>query len=207
MKKKTLPRYRTGKPTTYLSSLKNKRTLWFDSKLERDYAMVKEFDLAISRYLSQPISFMPTEDNEIAERYTPDFLSEYRGTECKFEEVKRDQFADHPDFKAKFADLKRHARDKHGIALELVRESDIRSGARISNLDRLYNYKRVPLAQEAIEDTLAGLPATVSLKKLLEKVQSLKLRSVIAFALVAQKHLWFDETKPLTGDTCLEVTQ
>lgn len=56
-----------------LSSKKNQESVWFESSLEKDFALILEFNPAVSHYVEQPltIEYIQEDKNKI---YTPDFL-------------------------------------------------------------------------------------------------------------------------------------
>lgn len=63
----------TRKNTGLVPSMKNERSITYESLLERDYIYLLEFDDDVVSYLEQPLTIYYTDSNK-SRRYTPDFL-------------------------------------------------------------------------------------------------------------------------------------
>jgi len=129
-------------------SPKNGCKVVWESLIERDYFLLLEHDPQVVRFIPQPETIEITLDSRW-ERYTPDVLVFYAdGTLCRVE-VKTDAALRRPEVAARL-EVVRAQYLLDGKDFQVVRESEIRVGARIVNLGALRPYTRIPLDEASI---------------------------------------------------------
>tara|TARA_R110002124_G_scaffold65577_9_gene179340 strand:+ start:455 stop:1084 length:630 start_codon:yes stop_codon:yes gene_type:complete len=147
-RQRTLPRTSRVLNITHFYSIKNRKSIYCESKLERDVMLTLEFDTNILAYTSQPLSInYELNDKEI--RYTPDLLVQTVTGDFYFIEVKPHSIFQLEKNKQKFAFLRAHFRNRYQRELQLMRCHDIYIGAKIPNLDSLYRFKKFNVTQAA----------------------------------------------------------
>ena len=145
-----LPRTSRIMNITHFHSVKNWKSMYCESKLERDVMLTLEFDCNVKAYVSQPLSITwVLNDTEI--RYTPDLLVQTINDDFYFIEVKPFFAFQLEKNIQKFAYLQSHFREKYQRELQLVSCRDIYIDAQISNLDSLYRFKKFSVTQEVLE--------------------------------------------------------
>jgi hypothetical protein len=137
-------------PKTYRSisgrfpSAINKRCVGYESKLERDCYLRKEFDRTISNYEEQPIRLTGKNGGRNVS-YTPDCLTNYKGDKpAQLEEVKYQEDLDEQaaELEPRFELAKIHAKE-NGIEFRVTTEAEIYSGS-VDNLRLLYRFTKPP---------------------------------------------------------------
>jgi hypothetical protein len=123
----------------------------FESALERDFLIGREFSLNVLDVIPQPVQIPFVAPNGRTYTYTPDFLVYYRLGNKSFSdyprpllvEIKpRDELRQHwRDWKSKFRAAFRHA-NEHGWAFAIYDETRIR-GQSLENIRFLERYKRM----------------------------------------------------------------
>ena len=192
--KKKFNKHRS-KHTINFYSTKNDCHIWCESFLERNYALMLEFDESVKEYASQPESF-----NVFGRRYTPDFLVEYKSGYAEYVEIKHTHYMDDEFFE------RHHLRKKvvhklTGLELVLMSELDIDSVA-VGNYDLLLGYKGLDVNH--LVPKIGKLSKKLKLSRLEKLVSNLSGGSrAHAWALVSQQHFYFDTSKPFNTETTL----
>ena len=125
----------TGK----LYSLKNQKSIYFESKLERDFFLTLEFDKDVISYEEQPVR-LSYERNGRTYPYTPDCLVQYTDRLSCIVEVKySDELKDKKVFlKEKFDQIEDYL-NLNDFDFKLFSELDIDPIA-LENIHFIYNY-------------------------------------------------------------------
>jgi hypothetical protein len=181
---------------THFYSVKNRKAMYCESKLERDAMLVLEFDCKVKAYVSQPLSITYVlNDKEI--RYTPDILVQTINDDYYFIEVKSfDAFQLVKNIQ-KFAYLQSHFREKYQRELQLVSCRDIYIDAQISNLDSLYRFKKFSVTREslALFNELPSVIDSTFYQQLCSDTNKSRFNNFMT--LVAHSFFTFDVTKNL----------
>lgn len=126
-----------------VSSSKNGTGVWFESSLEKDFALLLEYHPAVSHYVEQSITIEFNVD-EKTRVYTPDFLVFFKDDAVKpwLCEIKyRDDFsANFHKYKAKFKAAVRYCA-KEDWEFKLISEQNIRTPL-LENLTFLNQYEK-----------------------------------------------------------------
>lgn len=125
----------TGK----LFSLKNQKSIYFESKLERDFFLTLEFDRDVISYEEQPVR-LSYERNGKTYPYTPDCLVHYINKPSRIVEVKySDEIKEKKVFlKQKFDQIEEYL-NQNDFDFKLFSELDINSIA-LENMHFIYNF-------------------------------------------------------------------
>lgn len=192
--KKKFNKHRS-KHTINFYSTKNDCHIWCESFLERNYALILEFDESVQEYASQPESF-----SVFGRRYTPDFLVEYKSGHSEYVEVKHTQYQDEK-FEAEHPQNQQTILQMTQQDLVLISEHDI-DPIELENYDLLYGYKAIDINHLLPE--ICKLPKKLKLSRLEKLVSNLSGGSrAHAWALVSQQHFYFDTSKPFNAETTL----
>ena len=124
------------------ASLKMKRTVCWESQIERDYIYLLEFDTDVMFYLEQPFRIRYVRLNK-QHYYTPDFFVQ-RKQKKQIIEVKP-----HEQIKNQENDLLFRTVEpicsQQGYEFLVVTDSMIRLTSQLSNIKFLYKYARTPI--------------------------------------------------------------
>lgn len=142
-----LPKSSLVKQLIQFPSLKNRRALFCESRLERDALIELEFDKSVERYVTQPGSYAWDYQGK-TRRYTPDILKQCKG-EFTLVEVKPASKLDKPEQAAKYAALQQQFRERQGIELTLLTCADIQRNDDHIRREVLYPYLKLRLPREA----------------------------------------------------------
>jgi len=144
---------RYGSLSGVLNSNKLKKTIQFESSLERDFIYLLEFDMEVKSYLEQPITLEYMGINGKKRRYTPDFYIQYKDSRKKDELIeikyKNTLNKNHFKLKPKF-DAARIFCEKNGLSFRTVTEVDIRpdDSFLLDNIIFLSKYRDVYINME-----------------------------------------------------------
>jgi hypothetical protein len=124
-------------------SAKNRRPVWYESLLERDFIFLLEFDPEVVAYREQPIKLTFCLDDK-KRTYTPDFLLERAGGRKQLVEVKPKIKADSPEMKRFFRKVS-HEFSKFDYDFAVATDDFIRAEPRLGNLRLLHRYSRTSM--------------------------------------------------------------
>lgn len=197
--------------TGYFPSLKNNRSIAFESALERDFFLTLEFDENVVEYEEQPVKLSENNNGKKLE-YTPDCLVRYQNGVKALVEVKysKDLQEHAVEYEPKFSLAKRYSVE-NGLQFKIITEIEIRNQP-LDNFRLLYRFARpsrnFSAGQNLILATLKE-DSTMALGELLKKLGDEK--SVQASFTPAIWHLLFqnlilaDLTEPISYDTILRI--
>ena len=187
---------RRNKHVINFYSNKNECHIWCESFLERDYALLLEFDESVQSFSSQTEYF-----NVFGKRYTPDFCVLYASGLTEYVEVKHTTFLDDAFFEA-------HALRQHSIyqetrsCLKLFSENEICVPS-LDNLRLLNRYRQLDVKH--ILPLLNLKTKKMKFKALENAISRLDGASrAHAWGLVAQHYFVFDNSSPITPDTVIQ---
>ncbi len=120
-------------------SFKNKKSLLFESKLERDFYLTLEFDHEVAGYEEQPVR-LSYQRNGRTYPYTPDCIVHYKNKNSCIVEVKySDEIKEKKVFlKEKFDQIEAYL-EENDFTFKLFSELDIDLVA-LENMHFIYNY-------------------------------------------------------------------
>lgn len=195
-----------GKPSIIgkFASLKMKRSIHWESLLERDFAYLLEFDPLVTGYWAQPFK-LSYWDGTRKRIYTPDFLVQ-RTSEKIVVEVK-------PSSKvSKYADLYRLAETElsnHGYTFQVKTENEIRIDPLLSNIKLLTRYAALTLTPTQLihpQVILKNL-GPVCLQSYLPNLKSAGISPEIAFSLMYRGIIHFDMNRPINNNLLIQIKE
>jgi hypothetical protein len=191
-------------------SLKNEKTIYFESKLERDLFLTLEFDKTVSSYEEQPVKLF-YERNNRTYPYTPDCLVHYNNDQlpCIIEAKYSDEIKEKKVFlKQKFDQIERYLYE-NDFTFKLFSELDIDPIA-LENMNFIYNYVTVRNQNKAkdVFEKLSNIKSS-SYTEVLEVFSHNKYEQAeyipYIWYLVLIKKLEIDISKKITKDTMIKV--
>lgn len=195
-----------GKNPVKFHSLKNNTICWAESILEKDAFLKAEFENIISRYSSQPMSFVQRINGK-ERRYTPDLQIKSITGEHTFIEVKPDNKAEEESFLENFKYWQWYIKRKWKADLIIWKESEIRVGDTIKNYEYLYHLLRYSNKNNlpSRKKIILNMGREFLFSDLKEFVNKRGYSDTAAFECVAWNMFDFDVTKKLQISTHLEV--
>lgn len=186
---------RTIRSSVY--STKSIGPVWCESKNERNYVLVKEFDADVVEILQQPETFR---FNVHATRcsYTPDFrIVKTDGTIC-YIEIKPERALEDPEVREKLRTAGEFFKEK-GFEFQVVTDVELNQNpVLLQNANYLKRFRTLNTDVLAeLTEKIPSLPVTFT--TLASGVGRLN-----ALELIANQLVWCDLTKPITDDT--EIT-
>ncbi|TSK09166.1 MAG: heteromeric transposase endonuclease subunit TnsA [Geobacter sp.] len=154
-------------------SVKNGRSMAFESTIERDFFLSLEFDSTVQSYEEQPVQISGLVDGKEAS-YTPDCLVSYNnGRPPMLAEVKSAEELEKPSPSLqRRLTLARQYADANGMAFQVIKDADIRS-SRLETYRFLYGFSTPPreLASHRLQIiTITTSVGEITLRELLEKL-------------------------------------
>lgn len=152
------------------SAINKGRCIGYESKLERDFYLCKEFDRTISDYEEQPIKFSGEVDGKKVS-YTPDSLINFHdGKPAQIVEIKyQEELTEKADeLKPRF-DLARNHTKENGMEFVIATEEEIYAGC-INNYRLIYRFTKPPINSGPKIERITALiesAGTLTLKDLL----------------------------------------
>ncbi|GAL29977.1 hypothetical protein JCM19239_7846 [Vibrio variabilis] len=165
-------------------SLKNDAVIRTMSILEYDFCFHAEYNPKVTRFESQSFVFKYRFNGRLC-RYTPDFQIFNDGDCSTLVEVKHSSQINKANFRARFAEKQRVAKQVYQKNLILVTEKQIRKGFLLANLKLLHSY--------------SGLRTITSLQKRL--LQVIKNKRSVLLSDVANE-LCISEDQAVTSALC-----
>jgi len=140
-----------GKYPGYFLSLRMDRMVGVESTLERDQALLLDFDPSVRAFVEQPEE-IEYRDGLKWRTCIPDFLV-VRADNRTYFEVKPEAKAVKPEYARKFS-LIRSAIEARGDRYRVVTEMTIRRQPRLQTLERIHHYARVNVSDAEATDIL-----------------------------------------------------
>ena len=193
----------TGK----FASLKNGRSISFESTLERDLFLSLEFDPLVSTYEEQPLVITGEVDGQRT-KYTPDCLTTHTDDTQVIIEVKYQTDLEKAD-----DDLTRRLRlaetyaEQYEMQFRVLTELDIR-GTKLDNQKFIYRFSSPPKNLDEVAPSIKSvLKQPMPLNGLLSTLSTDRLKqasfSPVIWHLVFTGELGIDINSPITGNTLI----
>jgi len=125
--------------TGRFASLKMKRSIPWESLLERDQIHILEFLRDVKAYHPQPFRTQYRLD-DVVHTYVPDFEVECTDRIDEIHEVKPDEEADNADNIRKFDVLSHYYEQEKQSLFKVIKESEIRQKHRLDNIENLFRF-------------------------------------------------------------------
>lgn len=198
--------------TGTINSVKENRTIEFESSLERDFLYLLEYDDNVISYCEQPIKiFYLVSGREIY--YVPDFYVEYKDGRKEIIEVKYSQdLIDNKDIYEKKFSVAKSFCEHNNIQFIIKSEIDIRTPL-LDNAKFYYKFTRpnldVPIADIKLLLYQFKDKNKLTVEELLTKSASCpenrgRLQFVMWY-LLCRGFILYDKTKPLKLDSILKL--
>jgi len=190
-------------------SLKNKKSIFFESKLERDFFLTLEFDTDVISYEEQPMELSYHHNNRTY-RYTPDCIVNFRDLSSTVYEIKYSDELKEKEvfFKHKFTQIDRFLAQED-IAFKIFSELDTEPIV-LENMHFIYNYVTITdsLKSAILFERVKDLHS-INYLSLLHKLSNDRYIQAeyipYIWYLVLINKLQIDFTKKISNTTILEV--
>ncbi|MTI80834.1 MAG: transposase [Firmicutes bacterium] len=185
-------------------SLKMNNIIPWESRLERDYIYILEFEDAVRYFSAQPFTIY-AQINGKAHRYTPDFLVK-KNTETLVVEVKNEKNVVQKDTKLQIAIGTAYCQ-ANDMTFKLVTEA-IREGSYLNNIKMLTRYSRQGVSLYHMHNvfTCISKNKTMSINELFalmnEKYPNENWLAII-YCMIYKKNLKVDLMVPLSGKSVI----
>lgn len=185
-------------------SIKNKRAVWFESLIERDFLYLIEFDRDVLKYQEQPFKIKYSLNGK-KRVYTPDFLIERKEKKQVIEikpqsKVEKKEFIQFSTFMKDF-----FAEEKHEFLV--VTDLEIRIEPKFSNIKTLWRYAHMPittkhkiLIREFFKDT-----STTPFQEFSEFLNNSKEQKELIYSLLFHDCLRIDIKQQITADSQISI--
>lgn len=139
----------TGRVVGYFPSVKNNRSIAWESQLEQKACYVFEFSPEIIKYREQPLSIYYRLNGELL-RYTPDFELTLLSGELIYVEVKPGAKLQTQELQEKLGAISRYWKEK-GLQFLIITDQELDHPILQSNLKLLRSYLRVKCDAELVQ--------------------------------------------------------
>lgn len=190
-------------------SLKNKQSLLFESKLERDFFLTLEFDSEVTGYEEQPVRLRYSRNGRTYP-YTPDCIVHYKDKLSCIVEVKySDEIKEKKVFlKQKFDQIEEYL-ENNDFTFKLFSELDVDMVV-LENMHFIYNYVTIRNQDKVLEigkllDTLKNITYSDLLSTISSDAYQRAEYIPYIWYMVLIGKLKIDMHKKISQDTLLEV--
>ena len=197
--------------TGHFPSIKNNKSIAFESKLESELFLTLEFDDDIESYMEQPLITITVDGKE--KSYHVDCYAKMKESSPKKDLLIEAKYTHEIEKEREYFEKKFKAANIAAKKLDIdfvVYNELIHSQKYIYNLDFLYRYKTQPIVgdyDQQIFETLKHQPLTA--QKVVEKLSEKKLEQFqianAIWSLVADRKLSTDLEQDLNMDSIIEV--
>jgi hypothetical protein len=190
-------------------SIKNNKTVHYESTIERDFLFFLEYDQDVLSYELQPFVIEGKSEDGKHRSYTPDVLIS-RPTGKELVECKPASRLQDPHSQRQFA-LGQAWCDANDYDYIIITEKHLRTSPQLANLKLLWRYSRLNIPLAAIERiylTLAPFPEGLPLFSLAQHLNSYFINSSpqsILYSLLFQHILITDLYQPLMPDSVIRL--
>jgi hypothetical protein len=190
-----------GKFPSYLMGI----IVMWESKLERDFLYLLEFDLDVLSYTGQPMRILYSCAGKVR-RYTPDFLV-VRKHKRQIIEVKPLNRVSKGDNEQRFRIISQVCRT-HGYEFKIVTDANIRVQPRLDNIKLLWKYARTPFhpQHQIYCKALLGGGKEICLGEVIQVLESKGVSRQIIYSMMYHKVLAVDLMRPITADSVVQLT-
>ena len=169
------------------------KSILVESILESKFCLHLEFDSNVKSYSPQPKTFQLPEGCSQSS-YTPDFYVEYFADSSCYFEIKPSQYARTREYQLLFTEVELLLA-RQNVRFTVVGEQDIFKEPLITNLERLYQYRKRPMLDmgnlhKCAYTRVKPLPLSNLIAELGDQAQ---LREIYTW--LALGYLWFDMNK------------
>ncbi len=185
-------------------SKKTNSIQYCESRLERNAALLREFNPNILTYVTQPTSFFYRRNCKTV-RYTPDALIKTVNDDFYFEEVKPFERMLTSNFREKFGFLTTHVKEVIGYPLILNSALSQNDCATIANYQQLYFFLFTDLNVVDAKNLIGEIPIHTCIREIAEKTQQLKLPKCLGWQLVANGYYSYSNQNLLNANSPLEL--
>lgn len=141
--------------TGFFASVKNGRSMAYESALERDYFLLLEFDADVLSYEEQPLTLDGALDGKTF-KYTPDCLVHHRSGEKILAEVKYKSELEKDSELVRRLMAAKDSAGENGFSFRVVTDENIR-GPMLTNVRFLYQYIAEPTNFVSARDRIVDL--------------------------------------------------
>lgn len=187
-KDRKLPKANLFRPINEFYSVKNKRTLFCESNLEKDALKYLEFKPDVDRYMTQPKSFEWL-CNGRRLRYTPDILVKYTNGSFEFIEVKPYKKTKDANFADKFLSLTETFNEWQAAPLILLTCQKVRATDDHIRRNHLYRFLKrtaIPHQMQNIGEQVLSTGLPLSINGLVNSFKEKGLESYEAWTFIAK---------------------
>lgn len=195
----------TTKVIGKFSSIKNGRSVWWESQLERDYIYLLEFDSDVISYQEQPLRLIYTKDDCI-HRYTPDFLVIRRDGRKQLVEVKPEPKTLTESFRELFRIVTTLSR-REGYEFLVATDTTIRGQPCLNNIKLLWRYSRTPIypQHQIYCHEFLRQEGQVELFTFIQFLASKNITEEVAYALLYRGYLEIDLMIPIGRHSIIKL--
>ena len=184
----------TGRVVGYFPSVKNNRSIAWESQLEQKACYVFEFSSEVASYREQPVSVYYQHDGTF-KRYTPDFELVLTSGELLYVEIKPVNKLENEELKSQLKSISNFW-ETQGYAFVVITDKELNQPVLQSNLKLLRSYLRIECDAKLIQISHHWLIQQINptLADLIAYLDSPKK----TFALIAHGHIGinlFEEIK------------
>jgi len=202
MKSRKITNTGTLKNIGKFPSLKNGKTVWFESHLERDFIFLTEFDREVIKYREQPFQVQYLMDGK-KYRYFPDFLIE-RENKNQVIEIKPQSKVEKEEF-IYFSKVMTDHLAKEGYEYLVITDSTIRLQPRLSNIKLFWRYSKMSITtkQQVLINDLFETASSISFFEVCSFLCQAKEQKELIYALFFHGYLTLDINQPITAESVI----
>jgi hypothetical protein len=202
MKSRKITNTGTLKNIGKFPSLKNMKTVWFESHLERDFIFLTEFDKDVIKYTEQPFKIQYLMNGE-KYRYFPDFLLE-RENQKQVIEIKPQLKVEKEEF-VNFSKVMTNHLAKKGFEYLVITDSTIRLQPRLSNIKLFWRYARIPITtkQQVLINDLFEISSSMSFFEVCSFLSRAKEQKESIYTLLFHRYLTIDINQPISAESVI----
>ena len=207
MTQRQLKKYRSDRQVLLFQSIKNNRTLWAESQLERDSFRYLEYLEDVVAFEEQPAQFAYLDDRDSQRDYTPDIkIINQDGVE-EYLEVKPQVFTKSRRSKERFNHLRALFNEVKGVDYSYLTDSVVYENKLTENLKQIHHFRKLSLSKINIKHLINELGKSPSFGELIQYLKTVGLVKKYALSVLGHQIYKFDYKQELNEQTLLSLSE
>ena len=204
---KQLKKYRSDRQVLMFQSIKNGKTMWAESQLERNAFRYLEYLDDVVAFKEQPAQFEYIDDRNIQRSYTPDIQTINQDGEEAYLEVKPQVFTKSSRSQERFCHLRKLFSKVKGVDYSYLTDTVVYEGNLTENLKQIHHFRKLSLSKINIENLIIELGNSPSFGELIQYLKPLGFVKKHALSVLGNQIYKFDYKQELNEQTLLSLSK
>ncbi|MFT5298170.1 MAG: hypothetical protein ACI9YH_004217 [Colwellia sp.] len=202
-----LKKYRSDRQVLLFQSIKNGRTMWAESHLERNSLRYLEYLDDVVSFEEQPAQFAYIDDKNKERNYTPDIKTINKDGVEAYLEVKPQVFTKSRRAKERFNHLRMLFTEVKGVDYSYLTDAVVYEEKLTKNLKQIHHFRKLSLSKINISNLVVELGKSPSFGELIQYLKPLGFVKKYALSVLGNQIYKFDYKQELNEQTLLTLSE